>query len=138
MKCLDQGIDVPEARIGIFLSSTKNSQQFVQRRGRVLRKAPGKFNAEIYDMIVRPPKPEPGEELTLSEKNLLRYELSRAAELAHAADNQGEILFLLNGYAREYRLDDTEPIPWLDGNKPEMDLTDGQNNEIVNSGEEND
>ena len=37
MKCLDEGIDVPEARTGIFMASTQNPRQFIQRRGRVLR-----------------------------------------------------------------------------------------------------
>ena len=32
MKCLDQGVDVPEATIAIFMASTQNSQQFVQQR----------------------------------------------------------------------------------------------------------
>src|SRR5699024_7291684 len=38
MKMLDEGVDVPRAEIGIFASSTGNPRQFIQRRGRLLRK----------------------------------------------------------------------------------------------------
>tara|TARA_Y100001958_G_C21244179_1_gene573280 strand:- start:1297 stop:3624 length:2328 start_codon:yes stop_codon:yes gene_type:complete len=118
MKCLNQGIDVPEARIGVFLSSTKNSQEFVQRRGRILRQSrkTGKVNAVLYDMIVRPPL---SEDMTVSEKRLLRSELTRAAELAYSADNKMIQLVELQHYASEYKLEYEEgPIPWLDGIKP--------------------
>ena len=37
MKCLDEGVDVPRAEVGIFASSTGNPRQFIQRRGRLLR-----------------------------------------------------------------------------------------------------
>ena len=42
MKCLDEGVDIPRAEHAIFCSSTGNPRQFVQRRGRVLRKSKGK------------------------------------------------------------------------------------------------
>ena len=125
MKCLNQGIDVPEARIGVFLSSTKNSQQFVQRRGRILRKAAGKTKAELYDMIVRPPLTE---NMTASEKRLLRSELSRAAELAYSADNKPEVLPDLQMYAIEYKLENEgDLIPWLNGEKPDAEIIKAQN-----------
>jgi superfamily II DNA or RNA helicase len=38
MKMLDEGVDVPRAEVGIFASSTGNPRQFIQRRGRLLRK----------------------------------------------------------------------------------------------------
>ncbi len=125
MKCLNQGIDVPEARIGVFLSSTKNSQQFVQRRGRILRKAAGKTKAELYDMIVRPPLTE---NMTASEKRLLRSELSRAAELAYSADNKPEVLPDLQMYAIEYKLENEgDLVPWLNGEKPDVEIIKAQN-----------
>ena len=54
MKCLDEGVDIPSARIGIILASTTNPREFIQRRGRLLRRAKGKTIANIYDMIVAP------------------------------------------------------------------------------------
>lgn len=54
MRCLDQGVDVPEARIGIMLASNQSEREFVQRRGRLLRRAQGKEHADIYDFLVAP------------------------------------------------------------------------------------
>lgn len=41
-KMLDEGIDVPDAEIGINVASAKTRLQLVQRMGRILRKRPGK------------------------------------------------------------------------------------------------
>lgn len=54
MKVLDEGVDVPDCRRAFILASTRNPRQYVQRRGRVLRRAPGKEIAEIYDFITLP------------------------------------------------------------------------------------
>lgn len=56
MKCLDEGVDVPPTRTAYFLASSSNPREFVQRRGRVLRKWPGKEHAELYDLISIPPR----------------------------------------------------------------------------------
>jgi superfamily II DNA or RNA helicase len=56
MKCLDEGVDVPPTRVAYFLASSSNPREFVQRRGRVLRKHAGKEYAIIYDLISIPPK----------------------------------------------------------------------------------
>ena len=98
----ESGVDVPQARFGVFLASTKNSQQFVQRRGRILRKYPGKEQAILFDMIVRPPI---SDDMSRSEKRLLRSELARAAELAVSADNKEIELLELQRHAIEYKLD---------------------------------
>lgn len=54
IKCLDEGVDIPATKRAFILSSTTNEKQFVQRRGRVLRKFEGKEYAEIYDFITLP------------------------------------------------------------------------------------
>ena len=130
MKCLNQGVDVPQARFGVFLASTKNSQQFVQRRGRILRKYPGKEQAILFDMIVRPPI---SDDMSRSEKRLLRSELARAAELAFSADNKEIELLELQRYAIEYNLDqdfeEEGKVPWLDGEKPSPEDLIAQNKE---------
>jgi superfamily II DNA or RNA helicase len=56
MKCLDEGVDVPPTRVAYFLASSGNPREFVQRRGRVLRKASGKDYATVYDLIAIPPR----------------------------------------------------------------------------------
>ncbi len=42
MKCLDEGVDVPSTRSAYFLASSGNPREFIQRCGRILRKAPAK------------------------------------------------------------------------------------------------
>jgi len=54
MKVLDEGIDIPACRQAFILASTKNERQYIQRRGRVLRKDDSKTEAEIYDFVVLP------------------------------------------------------------------------------------
>ncbi len=41
-KILDEGVDVPEADLGIVLSTNRSRRQMIQRLGRVLRRSPGK------------------------------------------------------------------------------------------------
>ena len=52
-RCLDEGIDVPDANIGIVMSSTAVERQRIQRLGRVIRKAPGKAAACLYYIYIR-------------------------------------------------------------------------------------
>lgn len=54
MKVLDEGIDVPACKVAYILASTKNPRQYIQRRGRILRKSEGKYMANIYDFVVLP------------------------------------------------------------------------------------
>ena len=72
MKMLDEGVDVPRAEVGIFASSTGNPRQFIQRRGRLLRKHKDKTNALIYDMVVVPPLNDPNTEYYRMERTILR------------------------------------------------------------------
>lgn len=104
MKCLDEGVDIPSARIGVITASTQNPRQFVQRRGRLLRHDPvnPKSHAVIYDFIVFPPARE--DLMSDSEKTLVGAELGRAAELADAARNR-EVLFRIAEWGYEYQLD---------------------------------
>lgn len=53
IKCLDEGVDIPEISNAIILASTNNKREFIQRRGRILRKHSGKDIVNIYDMVVR-------------------------------------------------------------------------------------
>ena len=52
-KALDEGIDVPDASVGIDVSSTGVRRQRIQRLGRILRKAPGKNFATLYYLYVQ-------------------------------------------------------------------------------------
>lgn len=54
IKCLDQGINLPEVTDAYILSSTDSETEFIQRRGRILRTYPGKSTSHIYDFIMLP------------------------------------------------------------------------------------
>lgn len=51
-KVLDEGVDVPSARVGIILSGSGSRREFVQRLGRLLRPEPGK-RARLYEVVSR-------------------------------------------------------------------------------------
>ena len=50
-KVLDEGIDVPEASIGVIVSGTGSSREFIQRLGRLLRKSEGKGQARLIELV---------------------------------------------------------------------------------------
>ncbi len=52
-RCLDEGIDVPDATTGIVLSSSSAERQRIQRLGRVIRRSPGKNAACLYYVYIR-------------------------------------------------------------------------------------
>ena len=104
MKCLDEGVDIPRAEHAIFCSSTGNPRQFVQRRGRVLRKSKGKEKAKIWDLIVTPP--DVMNDPTGIERNLFVSEVKRIVNFAALADNQIDILYGdLKDYCEALRID---------------------------------
>nr|WP_281243986.1 DEAD/DEAH box helicase family protein [Deinococcus reticulitermitis] len=49
-RVLNEGIDVPEASVAVVLSGTATEREYVQRLGRILRRAPGK-QAVLYEVI---------------------------------------------------------------------------------------
>lgn len=102
MRCLDEGVDVPDARVAYLLASTTNPRQFIQRRGRVLRKASGKEYAEIVDFIAVPT----GEIDMRLERRLLRREIERFSEFASCARNAGEALAVMRPLRMQYNLMD--------------------------------
>lgn len=54
IRCLDEGVNIPSIRTAFIMASSTNPKEYVQRRGRVLRKFPGKHHAVIYDFITLP------------------------------------------------------------------------------------
>jgi len=92
IKCLDEGVDIPIADTAIIMSSTSNPREYVQRRGRILRRYPGKQYATIYDMIVFPKK-HTEQASKISDKEVDRYR-----EFAQNAINSFECLQILDKY----------------------------------------
>ena len=84
IRCLDEGVDVPEARQAYLLASSGNPREFVQRRGRLLRLAPGKRRSEISDLVAIPTDTEG------FDRELVRKEFRRVLAFAEAAENGPE------------------------------------------------
>jgi superfamily II DNA or RNA helicase len=80
IRCLDEGIDVPACRTAYLIASSRNPRQFIQRRGRILRRSPGKDSALIYDFVVV--MPEGHSSIENSAIDFLRNELGRVADFA--------------------------------------------------------
>lgn len=102
IKCLDEGVNIPMIKTAFILASTTNPREYVQRRGRLLRKdkAGLKRKAEIYDFITlsRPAEEAsvlPGED-THGEKRLAYNEIVRAREFADLAENRAEVSQILD------------------------------------------
>lgn len=98
IRCLDEGVDVPRTETAYILASSTNPRQYIQRRGRVLRKAPGKTFAKIYDFVAIPDIDSIKEEDPIAyqvERSLVRRELERVAEFAQLAINSGDTLKVL-------------------------------------------
>ena len=104
IRCLDEGIDLPDVRMGFLLASSTNPRQFVQRRGRLLRRAPGKQYAIIYDFLVQPPS-FGGDDADFNlERRLFRRELARVLEFCKTAENGPAALNVLQALRVRYNL----------------------------------
>lgn len=94
IKCLDEGVNIPKIKTAFILASTTNPKEYIQRRGRVLRRAEGKQIAEIYDFIVLPYDLNKVPALIESQinevKSLVKRELARAEEFSRIASNWSE------------------------------------------------
>lgn len=107
MKCLDEGVDVPGTQSAYILASSSNPREFIQRRGRILRRAPGKTEAKIYDLIAVPSldtemmKASP---LFETERKILRRELKRFHEFSRTAKNQHRAVSEIWQLAQTYNL----------------------------------
>lgn len=49
-KVLNEGVDVPEAKVAVVLSGTGSTREYVQRLGRILRRGEGKL-AVLYEVV---------------------------------------------------------------------------------------
>lgn len=88
MGCLNEGVDVPSARRGIILSSSRNPREYVQRRGRVLRRDGSKEKAVIHDFLVVPGiSSSVRRKLIDVERRIIEKEIDRAKQFIEAADN---------------------------------------------------
>lgn len=108
IKCLDEGVDIPATRKAFFLASTSNPREFVQRRGRILRKSKGKNLAVIYDFIVIPSQAEEKTYITIAKKEMPRF-----AEFSKYAINQHNSRMIMRKYLEIVDLEHLmDKLPW--------------------------
>ncbi len=105
IKCLDEGIDIPDTRSALIMASSKTEREWIQRRGRLLRKAPGKQKATIYDCIVVPSRVDDDgnilDAISSTEISIINSELLRAREFAQSALNANQVLITIEGIRQE-------------------------------------
>ena len=94
IRCLDEGINIPSIKAALIMASNDDYREFVQRRGRILRKFNGKKEAYIFDVIVLPTK----------ESKIAEIELRRFYEYAKLAINKDELLKELDEKLSIYKL----------------------------------
>lgn len=106
IRCLDEGIDLPDLRVGFLLASSTNPRQFIQRRGRLLRNAPDKPYATIYDFIVMPPDMDGDyDDVAFNlERRFLERELNRVKEFCTTSLNSEEAMGMLLDLRIKYNL----------------------------------
>ena len=108
IKCLDEGVNIPSVKTAFILASSTNKKEYIQRRGRVLRLAPDKLYARIYDFVCLPRTLEEMPEITADEieqeKRLIINELNRVLEFKRLALNPYDSNELIDELVEIYQL----------------------------------
>ncbi|NPV51684.1 MAG: DEAD/DEAH box helicase family protein [Candidatus Methanofastidiosum sp.] len=102
IKCLDEGVDIPPARIAIMMASSGNPREHIQRLGRVIRRFSNKKRALIYDLFVLPNLKKFPSEFKNLERRIFEKEFERYEEIASIAINNAEALEMI--YDAKYKL----------------------------------
>ncbi len=95
IKCMDEGIDIPTADIGILMASSTNPREYVQRIGRIIRQSPNKMSAELYDICVDTIHSIDDENIEI-ERKIRAKEQIRLKEIAENAINSIDALKIIN------------------------------------------
>ena len=93
---------MPACSTAYILASSRNPRQFIQRRGRILRKSEGKERAVIYDFVAV----LPGGQINDNSRDIdfFKNELARVADFAKHSINPITSLKPLHGWLRSYDL----------------------------------
>lgn len=108
IRCLDEGVNIPCIKKAFILASSTNPKEYIQRRGRVLRRFTGKERAIIYDFITLP-RPLSIASVTDEEElkidlSLIRREMTRMRDFAAIAENPAETDHLIVKIEESYGL----------------------------------
>lgn len=95
-----------ELKLLYFVENKGNPRQFIQRRGRILRKHPEKHMATIYDMVVIPKFSSDSnyQEHFKHEKNLIKSELERVIHFASMSENSYEAYNVFEEVCKYYSI----------------------------------
>jgi len=110
IKCLDEGVSIKSIQSAYILASSTNPREYIQRRGRVLRKYSGKRFACIYDFVTLPRPLEdvvPGADIEY-DQSLIKRELMRVIDFADLAENPSDSDKLINRIEDKYGFIDLE------------------------------
>lgn len=109
IRCLDEGVNIPSIRTAFIMASSTNPKEYVQRRGRVLRKFPEKNHAVIYDFITLPiplsDVDQYDDDVIESVKSLAKREIERMKDFAAIAENPFDSDSLIAEIQRTYGID---------------------------------
>lgn len=95
IKCMDEGIDIPTADVGILMASSTNPREYIQRVGRIIRQSPGKKSAKLYDICVD--TIHLGDDnSSILERKIRNKEQVRLKEIAENAINSIDALKIIN------------------------------------------
>ena len=97
IKCLDEGVDVPAISHGLVLSSSKTKREWIQRRGRLLRKSENKEKSVIFDVLALPSSS--GHEISF-----VVDEVKRASEFSESCINTTLVKLRIEKICREYNI----------------------------------
>jgi superfamily II DNA or RNA helicase len=90
-KVLDEGVDIPSIKEAFLVASSTVEREWIQRRGRILRRAAGKTKAILHDFLALPPVEALKIRDDRSLKRAVANELGRSATFArHASNAAGE------------------------------------------------
>ena len=112
-RVLDEGADIPSARTCIMLASTGNPKQFIQRRGRVLRRFNENYNdgskkeyAVIHDILVIPEiSSDYTDDEIRVERQIVASQVKRLENMAHVAINSGSCLKEIDALKRKFSIE---------------------------------
>lgn len=98
IKCLDEGVNIPAIQHAFILASSTDPKEFIQRRGRVLRKYKDKEFAYIHDFVTVPSSYD-------YTGNLVETELKRVYEFNELAFNKADNEELIDELVNNYNVD---------------------------------
>lgn len=124
IKCLDEGVNIPSIKKAFILASSTNPREYIQRRGRVLRKFEGKEYSYIYDFVTLPfplnKTKEYGQGYVENFKSLAKREIERIKEFSSLSENEKDSDKLITEIVEKFELnkfvkaEEFEKMNWED------------------------